>query len=472
MPVCDFMINLSPLLRAAFLLGVVIASPMMAQAQSDPVRPRIVLAQGTGVPQRVFRPDDVRPERNEVRAAELGIQKYTSRHLVLYTDIDPAIAKTLPPLVDAAYLAWTQYFGELPPARDGSEFQITGYLMQDQERFTAAGMQPAGFMMSRFGRQVGREFWMLEQNSDYYRRHLLIHEATHSFMTVTPSALPPLWYLEGMAEFFATHRIDSRGQVAFGVFPDESLHFPDWGRIEIIRQEWFHKRPVTLQQIGAFTNEQFAKPPPVPYSWSWAICAFLQQHPRYQSRFQTLGQNLDRSAFQRVMGEVFESDRRLLTAEWAEFSRRLDYGIDVAANAFQTHPPRTWPSENEATITLPATAGWQSTGLHVDAGTEIEITATGQVTLNPAKPAWVSEPQGLSLEYAGGHPIGTLLAGWLPLASAVDKETAIELDVVPIGPHAAIRPERASELWLRVNDQGHGLKDNDGTYQVRLRRVR
>ncbi|HWL10574.1 MAG TPA: hypothetical protein VNQ76_19365 [Planctomicrobium sp.] len=420
----------------------------------------------------VYRPDDRRPLRDDARAASLGIQKYTSRHLILYTDIDPQIARTLPPLINQIMPAWEAYFGELPPARDGSDFQMTCYLMQDQERFAAAGMQPEGVMLTRFGRQIGREFWMLEQSGDYYRRHLFFHEATHAFMTTLPSVLPPLWYLEGMAEYFATHSIDDRGRITFGIMPIAPEQVPEWGRIELIRQENFYRRTLSLPQIGAMTNDQFIQPRPVPYSWSWAVCSFLDRHPRYQDRFRQLGQNMEYSAFQRLMEELFEPDRRLLAAEWGEFARRLDYGFDIPANAFLSRPSRSWSNGETVTIEVASRQGWQSTGLHVDGGKSVSIQATGQVQLKPGTVPWVSEPQGISLDYAGGFPVGTLLAAWLPLASAVDEETEIQLEVTPVGSGATITASKSSELWLRINDHGDDLHNNEGSYHVEITGVR
>ncbi|SFH69567.1 hypothetical protein SAMN05421753_102108 [Planctomicrobium piriforme] len=418
-------------------------------------------------PQRIFRPADERPIRDDAKAAELGIHKYESRRLVLYTDIDPAVAATLPPLIDQAYDAWVGYFGELPPASDGSDFQITGYLMKDEKKFIEAGMQPEGFVMARFGRQIGRQFWMHDQHSDYYRRHLLIHEATHAFMTVTPHVLPPLWYLEGMAEYFATHTLDSAGRVTFGVMPQSTLDFPGLGRIEIIKQENHFQRLLTLPQLGALTSAEFIKPRPVPYSWSWALCSFLEQHPRYRERFHKLGQNMEGPAFARLMTELFAEDRALLAAEWTDYTRRLDYGYDVAANVLVPREVRSFADKEPVELTVSANRGWQSTGLRVPEGAELEITSTGKVALQQSAHPWTSEPQGITIDYAAGFPIGALLAGWQPEDNAADVPP---FEVTLIGTGTTLKIPRNAVLWLRVNAPGQGLKKNSGEYNVTIRR--
>src|SRR5262245_34936226 len=50
--------------------------------------------------QPVFRPSDDRPKHDDAKLEKFGIHKFESKRLILYTDIDPEIAKTLPPYVD------------------------------------------------------------------------------------------------------------------------------------------------------------------------------------------------------------------------------------------------------------------------------------------------------------------------------------------------------------------------------------
>ena len=75
-------------------------------------------------PQRVVRPSVKVPQHDDRRLAGMGIHRYESRHLVLYTDIDPELARPLPSLMDQAYAAWVDYFGPLPPDRERSDFQM------------------------------------------------------------------------------------------------------------------------------------------------------------------------------------------------------------------------------------------------------------------------------------------------------------------------------------------------------------
>src|SRR5258708_555498 len=94
---------------------------------ADPVRP-------------VVRPTLKVPAHDDRRLAALGIHRYESKRLVLYTDIDSELAKPLPGLMDQAYVAWEDYFGPLPPDRERTDFQMIGYIMGDRELFRQAGL--------------------------------------------------------------------------------------------------------------------------------------------------------------------------------------------------------------------------------------------------------------------------------------------------------------------------------------------
>jgi hypothetical protein len=419
-------------------------------------------------PQRIYRPSDDRPHHDAERAAALGIQQYQSRRLLLYTDIDPEIAQTLPPIIDQAYDAWVDYFGELAPNREGTDFQVTGYLIGDSRRFVEAGMLPDGPPMFRFGRHIGMQFWMNNQNSDYYRRHLLIHEATHCYTTIMPGLLPPLWYLEGIAEYFGTHLLDPQGHVTFGVMPLISEDFPGLGRIELIQQMRLTGPIANLAEIGVLNLADFRNPRPDPYAWSWALCKFLDAHPRYQDRFRRLARHLEGGAFQRLLDESFAPDRILLSCEWHEFAQRLDYGFDIAANAFVPRDCALLEKSQRKSVDVDAAPGWQCSGIEIPAGSTIKLAAEGQVTLDTLPRPWISEPQGISIRYSAGKPIGTLLGGLMPVEAPAGAQP--QLQVFVVGRGTEIKVPRASTLWLRVNDAGDDLWNNTGSYQVTIQR--
>ncbi len=86
-----------------------------------------------------------------------------------------------------------------------ADWRIRGCLMREKRPFAACGLLPAGLPPFRHGFSRGRQLWLNEQPTAYYRRHLLLHEGTHAFMDAMFGGCGPPWYMEGMAELLATH---------------------------------------------------------------------------------------------------------------------------------------------------------------------------------------------------------------------------------------------------------------------------
>ncbi len=420
-------------------------------------------------PERIYRPDDARPRHDATRAAELGIQHYESRRLLLYTDIDPELARTLPPLMDQAYDALEDYFGPMPPARDDSDYQMTGYIMAERDRFLAAGMLPERALESLVhGVHRGAEFWMNEQEYDYYRRHLMIHEGTHCFMMVLPGQRPPVWYIEGMAEYFGTHRLDADGRATFGVMPDDPAAFVGFGRVEMIRSAVREGRVKNVADATGLTDDEFVESRTEPYAWSWAFCKFLDAHPRYQERFRALGQHLVGSEFHRLQRDSFAEDLPVLAVEWELFARNIEYGYDIPRAAIEFLRGEPLPPAASVTAHVAPDRGWQSSGVWVEAGQAYELTAQGEVVLADAPRPWLSEPQGISIRYSQGQPIGRVVA-------AIQSESPPGTDgagalwhVIDVGRATMLRPELSGTLYLRVNDFWSEVADNTGEYRVTI----
>jgi hypothetical protein len=416
--------------------------------------------------ERVYRPPDTRPKHDDARAGELGIARYESQRLILYTDIEPDVARPLPALLDQAYDAWVEYFGPLPPDRAGAEYQITGYIMRDRDRFRAAGMLPdRAFDLLQHGIHRGAEFWMNDQEYAYYRRHLMIHEGTHCFMTVLPGQRPPVWYLEGMAEYFGTHQIDDDGRATFGVMPDRPEGFVGFGRVEMVRDAIDDGQFRSVGGVVEMTVDEFSRSRSGPYAWSWAFSKFLDAHPRYQARFRALGQHLVGQEFHRLMRESFAPDMPVLSVEWELFAHSLEYGYDVPRAAIDFRRGTPLPAGG-ASIDVQSDRGWQPSGIFVEAGQACVLSATGRVSLAREPKPWISEPPGISIRYASGRPIGRLLAG-LQSETAPDTEGHGSLrKVIDVGGGLTLMPPVSGTLYFRVNDFWSELGDNEGVYQV------
>mgnify|MGYP002622417612 FL=1 len=420
----------------------------------------------------VFRPDDARPLHDDQRAEALGILRYESTHLLLYTDIDPQVARTLPPLMDQAYGAFVEYFGPLPPAQDGAEYQMTGYIMADQDRFREAGMLPqqADDLLVH-GIHRGSEFWMNDQEYNYYRRHLMIHEGTHCFMTVLGGPRPSQWYMEGMAEYFGTHTIDDGGNARFGVMPADPIDYVGFGRVEMLRDDVSAGNFRPVSGMLALDTNDFVSSRREPYAWSWAFCKFLDASPRSQSRFRRLIDYQHAPAFNERTKELLAPVADELQIEWELFVRNLEYGYDVERAAIDFWRGSPLAADAAATFDLQADKGWQSSGVWVEKGTPYRISAEGEVTLALEPRPWISQPQGVSIRYSAGLPIGRVVAAILSDAPPGPDGEGTLWRVIDIGRGAELTPESAGTLYLRVNDNWNSLRYNAGAYQLRVERM-
>lgn len=437
-------------------------------AQREPAVPESAAIEEV---QTVYRPYFTEPTYDADLLERLGIRKFESDHLVLYTDIDEEKARPLPEVIDAAYAAWCRYFGPLPPARDGRPYRLVGYLMQDLDRFHAAEMVPDDLPPFAHGRHLGQQFWMREQDTDYYRRHLLIHEGTHCFTMTMPGFRPPLWYLEGIAEFFGTHIRNDAGDYLFGVMPAASQKVLGFGRVQLIEQEIAKGKVLSLEEVSALGPNEFVKPDTAAYAWSWALCAFLDHHPRYRDRFRALADHLVGKEFYRRLDEGFREDLAALNVEWDLFARNLCYGYDFAAAAIDFREGTELAPGATREVTVAASRGWQSSGIWLHRGDTYRLECEGEVILAETTRPWNSTPGGITIEYAGGRPLGRVLAAVQssePPGPGGEGTLWKDWDV---GTGSELLPEASGTLYLRVNDHWDSLSENRGSYVVRVTRL-
>lgn len=420
--------------------------------------------------QQVFRPSDARLSHNDRRLAEVGIRCFESKRLKLYTDIDPQMAATLPTIIDRAYEALEKYFGALPPDRARTEFQMTGYLIGDDALFREAGLIPGDLPRFEHGRHRRNEFWMREQKYDYYRRHLLIHEATHCFMTTMPDVDAPVWYMEGMAECFGTHRIAQDGTIEFRVMPTSPEEFAGSGRISVIRSDVAAAKAKSVTEILALKPEEFLTTDQ--YAWSWGLCTFLDAHPRYHERFRKLGGHLQRNAFPTEFSRAFGPETRELSTEWTLFSQNLQYGYDSTRAAIDFQPGTEFSAPgSRREIEVKADRGWQSSTVLMREGDQYLISATGRFELAQEPKPWISEPPGISFRYFGGKPLGLLLGCLLAESGDTGGAEDSMLRVYPIGSGGTFTAPVTGSMFLRINDEWNSLKDNKGSVMVQIRAV-
>ena len=402
------------------------------------------------------------PQFDDGKIAVAGIRKLIGKHLILYTDVPETVAdvKTLPALFDAAVVEWGKYF-EVDAAKL-ADWKLVGCVMQTKERFQGAGLYTNDLPDFPNGFQKGSQFWLYDQPSDYYRRHLLLHEGTHAFMSHWLGGAGPPWYSEGMAELLGTHQWDGQ-RLVLGYNPPDKAQVPYWGRVKIVRDEFAANRGMTLFDIFRYDARAHLKNEA--YGWCWAAAAFLNAHPKTSALFQDLRNNTsDRSIeFSRKLHETLKVDWPQIAEDWQLYVIHLDYGYDVARAATVRKP--AMPLTGPTTVTVAADHAWQSTGLQVETGQTYELTAAGRYTLAREPKPWICEPNGITLEYHQRLPLGILLA-------AVSDPQAGDSSITPlaspevIGLAGKVTPKKSGTLYLCLNDSPTKLADNGGQATV------
>ena len=206
---------------------------------------------------------------DERRAAQVGIRRVDGRHLRLYTDLPQRDAiDGLGNVFDAAVPQWAEYFG-IPVARVAN-WRVQAFLIEDRAKFAALGLLPEANRNFAHGYCQGGELWLIEQASDYYRRHLLLHEGTHAFMYAFLGDKAQGWYMEGMAELLGTHHWH-KGELSLRHFPASREQSPLWGRIKLIREA----KPLSLNSVVSFRTGRALSTDQ--YAWCWALCKFLRR---------------------------------------------------------------------------------------------------------------------------------------------------------------------------------------------------
>lgn len=414
-------------------------------------------------PWPVGRPD--MPEINVDDVAALGIRRIESDHLILFTDLPSSDEiDALPSLFDQAFDQWCDYFSI--DAEAHVEWRLTGYLIHKVDTFRRAGLFPDDLPNFLHGYQRGWEMWLYEQPSDYYRRHLLLHEGTHGIMyTLLGSAGPP-WYMEGVAELLATHRLQEE-QLVLNVFPDNKAEVPYWGRVKIVRDAIRANQAMTLESILAYDARAHRRLQP--YGWCWAASVFFQQHPLSREAFASLPKRVTTPDFNEHFHGALEEEWEKLREDWQLFVLHIDYGYDIQRAAVDYREGEPLPPTGREVI-VQVDRGWQSSALFLEEGVTYEITASGSYQVAEQPRPWISEPGGVTLRYVDGRPLGLLLGAVRDGVSPSGTITPLA-NGQTLGLSSTLTPETSGTLYLRINDSPAELDDNAGQLTVHIERV-
>ena len=455
---CRFWILLAAI---CFVAGMMVAGPAAA---------RTTAAQRKAAIDRWTPPREL----NRSQLARQGFRVIEGKYITLVTDLEPSEAiDELPKAVDAAVPLLVERFGL---TRRFETWHVQAMLIKDREKFRAAGLMPEKGDEFPNGLSIGYEIWVMEQSSDYYRRHLLLHELVHSFMATQLGGCGPGWYMEGMAELLGTHEWDpTTGSLKLGIMPASREATPMWGRIKLIRDAVAEQRMLPVASVMKIDNKELLGVES--YSWVWALAKWLDTHPRYSARFRDLQTYTLESDFDARFRRVYASDWSDLQTEWQLFIATLDYGDDIEREAidFPQNAQQVQPLATPARLEVSATRGWQCTQLLLEAGRTYELKAGGRFVIGaePDGTPWTCEPGGITLDYHNGQPLGQLLAAIdsRPVGNNRVPPTTAFLTPTPVGLGTKITPEQSGVLYLRLNDSPGGLDDNRGDCSVGVRRL-
>jgi hypothetical protein len=434
--------------------------------------------------QRNQRPQLARPRKlDDDRLKAGGLRKLAGKHLTLYTDLpsQPAIDE-LPKVWDQAYPQWCEFFQVKP---DGGEpWHMRGFLMSagSRRKFQDLEVIPPQVPDFAAGYTFNYEFFMYEQESDYYRRHLMLHEGTHGFMWTMLGPCTSPWYAEGTAELLGTHLWED-GKLTCRHFPRSREETRYHGRIKLVKETFAEGRAVALNFVVAAPFDLHKsgvaeKDRQEGYAYSWASAAFLNGHSRYRQRFNLLCSSMRTAGA--IPGQFrlwYEHDWDELMEEWQVFVAGLDYGYDIERNKIDFVRGKPLPADG-AVAKVQASRGWQSAEVTLQAGKTYDLTASGRVVLAAKPKRWESEAEGVTIRYHHGMPLGKLIAAVRVEQDERDKLTTDELALLEVSPllrpfeigrTAKLKPQFTGTLYLKINDSEAELADNSGGLQVRIK---
>lgn len=409
---------------------------------------------------------------DRAKLTRAGLRILPGKYVTLVTDLEgsPEI-DSLPGVLDAAVPLLAEYF-HIEPAKL-ADWKALGMVMHQPERFAAAGLMPRGDPEFPEGLALGYEFWVHQQPTDYYRRHLLLHELVHSFMATQFGECGPGWYMEGMAELLGTHTwTPQRKHLVLGVMPPDRQATPMWGRIKLVRDGVANRRALTIPSVMKIDNRQAL--PTDQYAWCWALAKFLDTHPRYQERFRRLAYSTLEQDFNALVRQQFARDWSDLDTEWRVYVASLEYGHDIAREAIDFQPATK--GDDFRRVNIKADRGWQATPWRVEQGRRYELRTSGRFVIGHDEDGtpWPAEGDGITLEYHRGFPVGQLLAAIddrPPEGTATAGTSGLVLPQ-SIGARGTLVARQSGTVYLRLNDSPASLEENRGGVTVSIEPIR
>ena len=120
---------------------------------------------------------------------------------------------------------------------------------------------------------------------------------------------------------------------------------------------------LTIRGVCELPPAAFFKPDA--YALSWALCHFLDSHPRYGARFRSLGRHLQDGQFAAKFHEAFAHEEADLSTEWTLFETQLQLGYDTERAAIDFQQGRRLAEGESRKTRVNSSRGWQDAGLRM-----------------------------------------------------------------------------------------------------------
>jgi hypothetical protein len=278
----------------------------------------------------------------------------------------------------------------------------------------------------------------------------------------------PAWFMEGTAEMLSTHRGISDDLIINDV-PRSRGEVPYWGRFKKIRLR--RATGLVPSFSGVIDFPKNLRGDVEAYAWSWAAAMLLYAYEDCRDEFYAAAQNgYDVSdEFNRILRRRLASQWPVVCARWRLLCRSLDFGFDWQRERVEISKSDPIWDGQPLRVRVHADRGWQSAGVRIPPGSAFCVKASGDCTLATTRRPWTSRPQGITIEYHDGQPLGKLLASLVPNAPTAEPIEPV-LPVTPVGETKDLATDHYAWLLFRINDRIGKLTDNDGHYDVVLQR--
>ena len=396
-----------------------------------------------------------------------GLTRRTGKYIRLITDLpDTEKLDLWVSTFDAAVPLWSKFWNLPSGALD--DWTIDACVMQDINAFERSGLIDPRVPEFPFAYALGDQIWVRVQPSDYYTEHLILHEGVHSLAYKQFGDAGPTWFREGIAELLATHR-GSGPELQIRQVPQSRETSAFWGRFKRMKQLRSESQVPQIKTVLQY--ESNLRGDVDAYGWSWTLASMLDAYPQYHETLLQAaqhGHDTDRQ-FNQWLTQRLSGDWEVVQARWRVLVQDFDYGFDWNRERIDVAKSDPMWDGRPIKLKIDADRGWQSIGVRLNRGMELNITAEGSIVIDDDPKPWISHPDGVTLEYQQGQPLGKLLARMVPNVAPSDGMLP-SLETIGVGKEATIQASQPCWLLLRVNDAPGGLGNNESAYHVKITR--